>query len=164
MRLFTRISRGVENEQPFYPEALYIMVLSAFRKQEGGGEREGEHLGGSDRPPDTVHTEEERQDQHGRSLENQCPHKGDRCRNRAVVEGGKKGRGENIKACQQEGEGKEPERVASQRKQLRIIAHKYAGERRGQQKGGGGSTMLVPAISSTLFLNIFFSSPSFPAP
>ena len=97
LRLFTRISRGVENEQPFYPEALYIMVLSAFRKQEGGGEREGEHLGGSDRPPDAVHTEEERQDQHGRSLENQCPHKGDRCRNRAVVEGGKKGRGENIK-------------------------------------------------------------------
>ena len=28
--------------------------------------------------------------------------------------------------------------MACQRKQLRIIAHKYAGERGGQQKGGGG--------------------------
>ncbi len=60
LRLFIHVSRGVGNEQPFYPEALYIMVLSAFRKQEGSGEREGEHLGGSDGPPDAVHTEEQR--------------------------------------------------------------------------------------------------------
>ena len=90
-------------------------------------------LGGNDRQPDAVHTDEERQGQNRHDLEQQRAQKADGRRHRAVVQRREERRSENVEPGQNKADGVQLHAVYRQRQQARIVADKDFGQRPGQQ-------------------------------
>ncbi len=72
---------------------------------------------------------DEWQEQNSRGPENQRPQKGYGGRHKSVVQRRKKGGQENIDTSQQERRSKQPESMARQRIQSRIVAHEQMCQR-----------------------------------
>ena len=109
------------------------MVGPPLAPEEEQGQQEGEDLRRGNGPPDAVHIQQQRQDQHGAGLEHHSPQEGDNGGGEAVVEGRKEGGGEDVEARQQEGEGEEPEGVGGEGEERRVISHEEAGQGRGSR-------------------------------
>ena len=114
------------------------MVGPPLAPEEEQGQQEGEDLRRGNGPPDAVHIQQQRQDQHGAGLEHHGPQEGDNGGSEAVVEGRKEGGGEDVEARQQEGEGEEPEGVGGEGEERRVISHKEPGQGLRQHNGRQG--------------------------
>ena len=110
------------------PTALRVAICIPFSQEEADRDQQSQGLGDHDGQPDAIHPQYQGQEQHGGHLEQQGTQEGDAGGDGTVAQGSEEGGAEDVEAHQQEGQGVEPQAVAGEGEQLRVIAHEQTAQ------------------------------------